>query len=289
MLPRLIGPFHTYGLMLTIGFYAGWMMALRRARKDGVEGKHISDMLVYTVISGIIGARVLYVILEWDSLTSFWEIFEVWRGGLVFYGGLAAGTVTLIIVILRRKLSIAKIADILGPPVALGLMFGRIGCFAYGCCWGDVAEECPIAVRFPGELVAMADGRLVPGEESSPAFTRHFYQYPDRFKDLGPGPARSLPVVPTQPISSADCLLIFLVTSFYFRFRRRYGEVFLLFCLLYSAHRFAIEIFRADNPVFLWGMTISQTLSIVLGIVCLVMLVRSRMLPANVTAAKAPG
>lgn len=274
--------------MLLIGFYAGWMLALRRARKEGVEGKHISDMLVYTVISGIIGARVLYVILEWNTFTSFWEVFQVWRGGLVFYGGLAAGTVTLIIVILRRKLSIAKIADILGPPVALGLVFGRIGCFAYGCCWGDVAEDCPIAVRFPGELVLMADGRLAPGEESSPAFARHFRDYPDRFKDLGPGPARSLPVIPTQLISSLSALLICLVTSFSFRFRRRYGEVFLLFGLLYSAHRFAIEIFRADNPDFLWGMTISQALSLALGIVCLVMLVRSRRLPANVTAAETP-
>jgi len=271
--------------MLLIGFYAGWMMALHRARKEGVEGKHISDMLVYTVISGIIGARALYVITEWNHFDSFWEIFEIWHGGLVFYGGLATGTVTLMTVIIRRKLSIAKIADILGPALALGLAFGRIGCLAYGCCWGVVDTECPIAIRFPGRFVS--DNGLV-RPEGSPAFMQHvadgLIEIPEE-----PGPSKSLPVVPTQPISSVDCLLISLITAFYFRFRRRYGEVFLLFGLLYSAHRFAIEIFRADNPSFWNGMTISQTVSLVFGILCLAMLVRARLLPPNVRAAGAGG
>ena len=282
MFPKLFWHFHTYGLMLLLGFYAGWVFSLRRARKEGVEGKHISDMLVYTVISGIAGARILYVILEWDSFGSFWDFFKIWQGGLVFYGGLATGTVALITVIVRRGLSIGKIADILGPSVALGLAFGRIGCFAYGCCWGAVADDCPIAVRFPGTLTFTADGRPLPDENSSPAFTQHVYRYPDRFKDLEPGPAKSLPVIPTQLISSLDVLLICLITSFYFRFRKRYGEVFLLFGLLYCAHRFMIESFRADNPAIFLGMTISQAISLAFGLVCLVMLVRSRLLPANV-------
>jgi len=284
MFPKLFWHIHSYGVMLLIGFYAGWVCALRRARKEGVEGKHISDMLVYTVISGIIGARALYVILEWDSFTTFWEIFEIWRGGLVFYGGLAAGTITLITVMIRRKLSIAKIADILGPAVALGLVFGRIGCFAYGCCWGDVAENFPLAVRFPGrfEEYPPSSGNIVP--EGSPAFMQHvrdgLIEIPDQ-----PGPSRSLPVIPTQLISSFDCLVIFVITSFYFRFRKRYGEVFVLFGLLYSIHRFILEILRADNPSIFFGMTISQALSLAFGLLSIIILIRLRLLPANVSEA----
>lgn len=268
--------------MLLIGFYAGWICALRRARKEGVEGKHISDMLVYTVISGIAGARILYVITEWKYFESFWDMFKVWDGGLVFYGGLATGAVTLIAVMIRRKLSIAKIADILGPGVALGVAFGRIGCLCYGCCWGMVAPDCPIAIRFPGRFVEYppSSGKIVP--EGSPAFMQHVYDGLIEIPE-GPGPSKSLPVVPTQPISSVDCLLIFLITSFYFRFRKRYGEVFLLFGLLYSVHRFVIEIFRINPPVLL-GLTISQVCSLVFGVVCLIMFIRSRRLPANVSA-----
>jgi len=284
MFPHIVGPIHTYGVMLVIGFYSAWILALRRARKEGVEGKHISDMLVYTVISGIAGARILYVITEWKYFESFWDIFKLWDGGLVFYGGLVTGAVTLIVLMKHRRLSIPKIADILGPSIALGLALGRVGCLSYGCCWGVVAPECPIAIRFPGRFVD--DGGVIK-PEGSPAFMQHVAEgridVPDK-----PGPSKSLPVVPTQPISSADCLLICLITSFYFRFRKRYGEVFLLFGLLYSVHRFVIEIFRINPPVAL-GLTISQLFSLVFGVFCLIMLVRSRLLASNIPVAGASG
>jgi len=293
MQPTILFPFiHTYGLMLAIGFYSAWVLALRRARKEGVDGKHISDLLIYTIISGVFGARLLYVLTEWNTFESFWDIFRIWQGGLVFYGGLATGTATLIAVIVRRKLSIAKIADTLGPAIALGLMFGRIGCFSYGCCWGQTAPpHYPLAVQFPGRFEPMVhkgtgEVELVP--EGSPAFMQHATDPATR--DQIPrkaGPARSLPVYPAQLFESFDSLLICLITSFYFRFRRRYGEVFLLFGFLYSLQRFILEFCRADNrPLpFFAGLTISQAVSLVFGAFCVVMFIRSRLLPGNVVAA----
>jgi len=290
MLPT-IGFIHTYGLMLLIGFLAAWKLALWRAAREGVEARHISDILVYAVVSGVLGARILYVILEWDTLDSWKEIFEIWKGGLVFYGGLAAGTATMLVVFSRRKLPLAKLADIMGPSIALGLVFGRIGCFAYGCCWGDVAEHFPLPVTFPGQFVETVDPlthRTFIRPEGSPAFMQHvergLIDVPSQ-----PGPSHSLPVIPTQLMSSFDNLLICIIACLFFRRRRRYGEVFLLFGILYAAHRTFIEGLRADNPPLLFGLTISQLLSLAFGVLCLIMFVRSRMLPANVTAPEAAG
>jgi len=310
MFPTVVGPIHTYGLMLLIGFYAGWLLSLWRARKEGVEGRHITDLLVYTVISAIFGARLLYVIQYWSHFSSFWDFFKVWEGGLVFYGGMVTGTITVTAVIVRRKLSIRKLADILGPSVALGLVFGRIGCFGFGCCYGDVTHTFPLRVQFPGKFVSAIDTREnkpVLKPEGSPAFLdqveRKLIEPPARA-----GAAKSLPVYPTQLMESFNALLICLIGSFFFRCRKRYGEVFFLVGILYCAQRFVLEILRDDNPsifvlqvpAFLCRLyakimvvdarpltlepTISQALSIVFGIICLVLFVQSRRLPPNVTA-----
>jgi len=303
MHPNIIGPIHTYGVMLLIGFYAGWLLALRLARREGVEGRHISDLLVYTVISGIIGARAAYVITEADTLSGFWDAFKIWDGGLVFYGGLLTGTATLLWVMKRRRLRIAKVADVIAPAIGLGLMFGRIGCLCYGCCWGQVARDCPIAIRFPGKFIERpeAPGTLFP--DGSPAFLQHLYsgdlslpRQPDKAHPMpvigtdgrilgyaAPGPAKSLPVIPTQPISSLAGLLICLLSLLWFKVRRRYGDVFLFFAVVYAAFRFTIEFYRVNPPVLL-GLTFSQCFSLVFGLLCGIMLVRSWMLPANVPA-----
>ena len=316
MLPTVFGPIHTYGLMLAIGFYAGWLLAMWRARKEGVEGRHISDLLIYTVISGIIGARLLYVITEWQSFESVWDMFKIWQGGLVFYGGMATGTATLITVLVRRKLSIRKIADILAPSIALGLIFGRIGCLAYGCCWGDVAPpHYPLAVQFPGKFVAMVNkdtGEIECVPDGSPAFVQHVQKGLIAVPKT-PGVSASLPVYPTQLFESFDSLIICLLLSLLYRYRKRYGEVFLLFGFLYSVQRFILEMIRADNQVsevlarvritqrfllemigagsspYVFNLTISQAVSLVFGAACVIMFVHSRLLPANVVTASAGG
>ena len=292
MLPTIFGPIHTYGLMLAIGFYAGWLLAVRRARKEGVEARHVSDLLIYTVISGIIGARLLYVITEWQSFDTVWDMFKIWQGGLVFYGGLATGTATLITVLVRRKLSIAKIADILAPSIALGLIFGRIGCFAYGCCWGDVAPpQYPLAVQFPGRFVAMVNkdtGEIEKVPVGSPAFEQQAREGLIPVPKT-PGVSASLPVYPTQLFESLDALTICIVLSLFYRHRKRYGEVFVLFGFLYSLQRYVLEIYRADNPIWLFGLTQSQVVSLVFGACCVIMFVRSRLLPANVAVASVGG
>jgi len=152
MHPELIPgwPLHSYGLMLVIGFYSAYFLSRWTAKKEGVDPVHMIDLLVIGALLGILGARALYLIQYSDRIEGFWDLFAIWKGGLVFHGGLITATVGLILYIRKKKLPVWKVADAAAPAVMLGLAFGRIGCFLNGCCWGAVCDEqYPLAVRFP--------------------------------------------------------------------------------------------------------------------------------------------
>ena len=143
-------PLHSYGLMLVIGFYSAYFLGRWRVKKEGLDPKVMIDILLIGAALGIVGARVFYVIQYSDRVRGFVDVFAIWNGGLVFYGGLITATIGLIIYIRRKKLPLWKLADAVAPAIMVGLMFGRIGCFLNGCCWGAVCEPSfPLAVRFP--------------------------------------------------------------------------------------------------------------------------------------------
>ncbi len=141
---------HSYGLMLVIGFYSAYFLARWRAKKDGLDPAVMIDILLIAAGLGIVGARAFYVVQYSENIKGFADIFAIWNGGLVFYGGLITAMVGLIIYIKRKKLSLWKLADAVAPAIMLGLALGRIGCFLNGCCWGAVCEPgFPLAVQFP--------------------------------------------------------------------------------------------------------------------------------------------
>jgi phosphatidylglycerol:prolipoprotein diacylglycerol transferase len=269
--------------MLLVGFYAAWILAHWRAKQEGIDPQYIADLLIWCVLSGVTGARIAYVVIFRDQFSSVWEYLKVWEGGLVFYGGLAAGSVVVLGLLRHWKLPLGKMADIIAPSIALGLAFGRIGCFLYGCCWGQVCtDDCllrPIAVSFPGKFVEAPNNGIV--AEGSPAFMAQVQhgriplpaQLPAGKTDLD---AKSLPVIPTQLIASGMALVLCIVLNLAYRFRRRHGEVFLLFGVLYPINRFILEALRDDNAPVLLGMTVSQVLSVVFFVFSAVMLLRGR-------------
>ena len=296
MRPRLVDflPIHSYGFMLLMAFYAAWMLAHWRAKREGINPGYIADLLVWCVLGGIFGARLAYILTHRDEFTGILDLLKVWEGGLVFYGGLALGTVAALCVLYWRKLPPGKVADVMAPSLALGLAFGRIGCFLCGCCWGDVCPEDsfmrPVAVTFPGKFVRKADA-IVP--EGSMTFAQHVERglitapkrLPNGANELE---VRSLPVFPSQLISSLAAALLCIVLNLLYRFKKLDGEIFLFFGILYSVNRFLIEFIRDDNPkVQIWSfntyMTISQILSIFFLVTCAALLVRGRL------AARRPG
>ena len=142
---------HWYGVMVALGFLAGLWTASRRALRTGIAAEKIIDLGPWLILGAIVGARGLYVISYWrESFAGqpFGEIFAVWHGGLVYYGGLIGASLAGLLYTRLKKLPLGKVADILAPSIALGHVFGRIGCLLNGCCYGR-ACTLPWAIQFP--------------------------------------------------------------------------------------------------------------------------------------------
>jgi len=167
---------------------------------------------------------------------------KFWYGGLTFYGGLGLAALVGIIYIKRRRQPLWEIGDLAGYGIPLGLVFGRIGCFLAGCCFGRTCAA-PPGIMFP---------------KGSPAWQLHVDQ-----GLISTTAVRSLPVHPTQLYEAAACLLIFLWLYFWIRPRKRFsGQLFFLFCMAYAVARFAIEFLRADQRGEIFGLATSQTVGI---------------------------
>jgi len=134
---------HTYGVLLAIAFLAGLWVASRQARKAGLDSTRVTDMAVWVLIAGLLGAKVLLVLVDWryfsTSPAELWTLFKSW-----WY-------------IRRHKLQGWAVVDVLAPGVITGQAIGRLGCFAAGCCWGKPAQV-PWAVTFTDVYSARAVG-----------------------------------------------------------------------------------------------------------------------------------
>jgi prolipoprotein diacylglyceryltransferase len=143
-------PLYGFGLMLFLTFLVTTWLAGRRARQAGVDPQHLQDLAIWIFVCGIVCARIVYMVQYGEPIDQF---FRIWQGGLVFYGsaigGIIGGVLGYWFVIRKHQISFWKLADIVAPCVAIGLVIGRIGCLLNGCCYGNVAyETCP-GITFP--------------------------------------------------------------------------------------------------------------------------------------------
>lgn len=179
-------PIFGYGFMLFLAFAVGTWLAARRAKAEGIAPEHVWDIATYCFIGGVIGARLLALIIDpmpgniWQQMYHF---IEIWKGGMVFYGGLIGGFLAYGIawwrIVRPNRLSTLRIADLVMPSIALGIFFGRFGCFLNGCCYGGVADPGEVfwATRFPsnspphrdlvGRGIQTAFGFLLSDDEAS--------------------------------------------------------------------------------------------------------------------------
>ena len=134
-----IGPYsvYSYGAMLALAFLVCSFLAKRRAASIGMDGEKILDLTVLLIMSGVIGGRIMFVVLDLEYFkTRPLDIFKLWEGGLVWYGGLILAVISGAVFLRIYKMPILKTADLMMPYVALGQAIGRIGCFLNGCCYG---------------------------------------------------------------------------------------------------------------------------------------------------------
>lgn len=153
---------YSYGLLVAIGFFAGMTYITKYSDNISVKKDQMYDFLFYLIVVSIIGARLLYVLVNVDSFIQHpLDVIKVWQGGLVFYGGFIAAVLYALIYCKYKKINIKRLADVFAPALALGHSFGRIGCLLSGCCYGK-ETHCFISVnnRYPTQIFE-AVGNLI--------------------------------------------------------------------------------------------------------------------------------
>ncbi|MCU0713863.1 MAG: prolipoprotein diacylglyceryl transferase [Pirellula sp.] len=155
-------PIRGYGVLLMAGVITGTYVALKRCEARGIPREAFLSLATWTVATGIVGARLFYVIQYWGELPGqtlgqkLWTVLQVTEGGLVVYGSVIGGLIVILVWAIRYKLPVLVVADAVTPAFFLGLMFGRLGCLMNGCCYGGVCEMPLPTVRFPsGSAVYM--------------------------------------------------------------------------------------------------------------------------------------
>jgi phosphatidylglycerol:prolipoprotein diacylglycerol transferase len=145
-------PVFGFGIMLILAFVVAAWIAGRRAKQEGYNHTIPWDVGLYIFIAGVIGARLLSMFVDQkpprDFAEGFFQFLKIWEGGLVLYGSIPGGLVgywiAYVTIVKPNKLRTLQLADWLAPSIAIGIAFGRMGCFLNGCCYGDVAD--PVAV-----------------------------------------------------------------------------------------------------------------------------------------------
>jgi phosphatidylglycerol:prolipoprotein diacylglycerol transferase len=143
-----------YGVMLLLGIVSGVALTVWRARKIDVGDDVVFSLALWVFVAGMVGARAFFVVEYWknfqrDTLReTIGAILNVTQGGLVVFGAFLGASAALVVFARRHKLPILALADLAAPGMALGLAFGRVGCFFNGCCFGDLCDL-RWAVEFP--------------------------------------------------------------------------------------------------------------------------------------------
>jgi phosphatidylglycerol---prolipoprotein diacylglyceryl transferase len=139
---------HTYGALVALGFFLGYFYTLRLGRRHGVSADAVTDLAWWTLLAGLLGARLLYASFNPSQfLEDPLEIFKIWQGGLVWYGGFLAALAATVHWARRHDVPFLKLGDMIAPGLALGHGVGRLGCFAAGCCFGR-PTDLPWAITF---------------------------------------------------------------------------------------------------------------------------------------------
>jgi phosphatidylglycerol:prolipoprotein diacylglycerol transferase len=164
-------PVRGYGVLMMLGVIFGAAVGLKRSESRGISKDAFFSLATWGVVSGIVGARLFYVIQHWDTLDGetlsdrLYSSLQFTEGGLVVYGGVIAGLIAISYWAYSFKVSLLKVADAVTPAFFLGLAFGRIGCLLNGCCYGGLCDSHLPSISFPSGSAVYSDqllnGRLV--------------------------------------------------------------------------------------------------------------------------------
>jgi len=221
-----LGPINIYwyGICITVGVALGLAFINKKAQQSEFE-KYILDLMVWSIVGGVIGARLLFVILKWSDYSSFSEMINLSGGGLSIHGAVLGGMVGLILIARKYKLPILKALDLFVPGVLIGQLVGRLGNFFNQEAFGP-------PTNLPWKMFVAPINRPINFPDES------FFH-------------------PTFLYEMVGLALILILILYLSKRLMRAGTIFLTYVIAYAILRFMIEFVRVDSD-YLLELTIAQ-------------------------------
>lgn len=219
-----------YAVIITLGIIISMIISYRNARNINLNLELFGDVFFYTIISGIIGARIYYVIFNFDLYKDdLLSIFNLRGGGIAIYGAIIFGVLAIFIYTKIKKQKFLDYTDCIVPGLALAQSIGR---------WGNFVNQ------------------EAYGYETNSLFAM-------RIMENG----KYVTVHPTFLYESLLNILVFIVTFIFFnKFRKKPGEVTAIYGILYGIGRFFIEGMRTDS-LYLGNFRVSQIVSLIIVLI----------------------
>lgn len=266
----------TFGVMMFLSFIsAAWILSKQLVQR-GLPGDFAWDVLAWTALAGILGAKLYYLGLHWEDLVADPVGQLLSRGGLVWYGGLIGGILAYFLYARHRGMPLASTFDAAAPALMFAYAVGRMGCFLVGDDYG-LPTDAWYGMAFPQGAPPSTAGYLRSVGGEIPA------TIPD---------SAIVTVHPTQLYEVGAALVLFAILWKVSKsWKLRPGQLFGLYLGLYAVERFLIEFVRAKSDRVLLGLSTSQFASILLLSVATYLWVRrsnaEEPVPATVAASSA--
>ena len=240
-----------YGIIIGCGMLLGMLVASKEYVRCGYKADDIQDFALFVIVLGVIGARIYYVIFEWDYYSQhLMEIPNIRQGGLAIYGGVLTAIATCIVFCKKKKLDFFPMADAGVLGLILGQAIGR---------WGNFFN----AEAFGGYTNSLFAMRIKEAIVNPSMINENVAAHLQNIDGIS-----YVQVHPTFLYESAWNLCVFFFLLWYSKRKKFKGQIFLLYLGLYGLGRFFIEGLRADSlMLFGTGIAVSQALSLVLLIV----------------------
>ena len=241
-------PIYSFGAFLCLALLAGWFLAMRLALRAAIPRDIVAGAYLASAASGLVGARVLYVLTNLRDFDSLADSLAFRSGGLVFDGAVLGGVLGAFGFLRGRGVPFAVFADVAAPSLCAGAAIGRIGCYLAGCDYGvPLSATAPRWAARLGTFPRWPDDVAGPSA-GSPAWLDHVLT-----RGLALDAKASLPVHPTQLYEAVALAALLVALLRLFERRRFAGEVFGAFVMTYGALRFLLETLRDDPERRLFG------------------------------------
>lgn len=240
-----------YGVIIAFGFILAALFGGRKAYVWKISLDSMVDVLIYGIVGAVVGARLYYVIFQWDEYKdNLLSIFKIWEGGLAIYGGIIGGVITAYFVAKKTKLPFLKLLDLIGMALPIGQGIGR---------WGNYTNQEAFGINTTS-LFGMTSDKIVDYINS------HQQEFMQNGIEMNP----DLPVHPTFLYESVWCLLGFLVLYIVCqKFHKFDGQLILGYGIIYGLERTVVEGLRIDSLyIGDTNLRVSQLVSLALVIVC---------------------